>query len=407
MKKKLSIALAVLLPFATFFWGYAAAQLQAQGYFALPGSQAEETNRVDLEPLWRVWDLVQNRQIDGGELTDTELLDGAMKGVVQATQDPYSEYLTAEESDAFLGSLESELTGIGAEIGMRDGRVTVISPLRGSPAEAAGLQPEDFVFKIDGELTADLSIDQAVHRIRGAEGSTVQLSIIREGEADPLEFTITRAKIHLDSVTFELKEEPAKIGVITVASFAEATVAEFDAALKQAQDAGAAGLVIDVRFNGGGYLDGAVALASRLLPAGTPVVSINERGKEPTVLKTITAQVLPAELPVVVLVNGGSASASEILAGALQDAGRAQIIGEKTFGKGTVQELLTPFADGSVLKLTIAKWFTPSGRDVTAESIEPDLVVEATNADLIAKKDAQLERALAELAAAAQKTAAN
>lgn len=382
---KQSLTLLVILPVAAYVLGYAAGG-QAT---SVPAGQAA-AHDVDLDLLWQVWDAVDAKYVDTTELDDDAMLYGAMKGVVQSLDDPHSEFLTPEESAEFRESLEGHLSGIGAEVGMRDDTLTIISPLRGSPAESAGLQPGDQIFKINGELAMDYSLFEAVQRIRGGVGTTVTLTIFRVGELEPRDVTVTRADIDIDSVTHELRDDG--IAVVTVSTFAEDTAEEFARTLTELKAKNPTGLVLDLRYNGGGFLDAAIDMTSRLLASGE-VVTIRERGR-PDQTITVSGEAILPDTPLVVLINGGSASASEIMTGALQDAGRAEVVGQTSFGKGTVQELLPPFADGSTLRITVAKWFTPSGRDVTEEAIEPDVTVAMTMADIEADRDPQLERAV-------------
>jgi len=388
MRKKLSFSLLLILPFIAYFIGFIHGSDQFDSQGLLPELAIEEER--DLSLLWQVWDTVAAKYVDSETLTDEQLMYGAVKGVVRSIGDPFSEFLDPQESAAFLDDLNGSLTGIGAEVGIRNDVLTVISPLRGSPAEAAGLLPGDHIFKIDTAISADFSIFEAVQHIRGEPGTTVLLTVFRNGELHPREIPIVRDFIDIESVIVEQRDDG--IAVVTVATFADDTAAEFTKALQQLALTDPAGVILDLRFNGGGYLDAAVDMTSKLLASGD-VVIIRERGLPDQVLRVSGTPILP-QTPLVVLINGGSASASEIMAGALQDAGRAEIVGEQSFGKGTVQELISSFTDGSTLRITVAKWFTPSGRNVTLDGIEPDVLVEMTAEDYELDRDPQLEKAI-------------
>jgi carboxyl-terminal processing protease len=393
MQKKLSIALAILLPFVAYFWGFqnGAAEFSARNQLPPELADSKAQTQLDLTHFWQLWSVVEGKYVDKEALDPQQMLYGAMKGIVHSLGDPHSEFLDPTESEEFLDGLNGGLTGIGAEVGIRDEVLVVISPLRGSPAEKAGLLPGDHIFKIDDALAGDFSLFEAVKRIRGEAGTTVTLTIFRAEEIEPREITITRDFIDVKSVESELRDDG--IVIVTVNTFAEDTASEFEIVLSDLALENPKGMILDLRYNGGGYLEAAIQMTSKLLASGN-VVSIHERGL-PDMMVPVTGMSILPEIPLVVLINGGSASASEIMAGALQDAGRATLVGTQSFGKGTVQELIDTFADGSTLRITVAKWFTPSGRDVTVEQgIAPDIEVKMTNADYAEQLDPQLEAAI-------------
>lgn len=340
--------------------------------------------------LFEIWDKVEEKFINTEKIDPAKMWYGAIKGIVRSLGDPHSEFLDPTESAEFLDSLEGTLTGIGAEIGIRNEVLTVISPLRGSPAETAGLLPGDHIFKIDSEFSLDYSLFEAVKKIRGPIGTQVKLTILRAKENKPLEITITRALIDLESVTIDFPE--TGIAVITVAGFVGDTISELQKALLQLKTQKPTGLVLDLRFNGGGLLTAAIALASDFLATGN-VVLIEERN-QPLAEISVHGDPLFPEIPLAVLINSGSASAAEIVAGALQDAGRAKIFGETSFGKGSVQEVVEGFSDGSTLRITIAKWKTPAGREIEQLGITPDYPVEMDFAKFVEGEDQQLQAAL-------------
>jgi carboxyl-terminal processing protease len=345
---------------------------------------------LDIKTFDDVWRTAERKFIDVEKLNPEEMLYGAMKGVIESLNDPHSEFLTPTESEEFLDSLEGDLTGVGAEVGIRDEILTIISPLRGSPAEQAGLLPGDKVFKINDEIASDFTLFEAVKRIRGEPGTQVTLTVFRGEEIQSREITITRDFIEIESVILETREDG--IAVITISTFSDDTAEEFTKTLADLAIQNPEGVIIDLRFNGGGFLDAAIEMTSKLLASGN-IVRIHERGKIDKIIPVSGAALLP-QTPLVVLINEGSASSSEIMAGALQDAGRGTLIGQKSFGKGTVQELISNFRDGSTLRITVAKWFTPNGRDVNEEGIEPDFIVEMELEDYFTDKDPQLDAAV-------------
>lgn len=345
---------------------------------------------VDISLLWNVWRVLLQRYITPEQLQPRTMLIGAIRGLVDAVGDPYTTFLTPEENQEFRSALQGELEGIGAELTIQEGKVTVVAPLSGSPAERAGLRPGDIITAVDGEATSGKSLSDVVHRIRGPKGSEVTLSIFREEAAHIIH--IKREDIHIPSVEYKLKNtKKGPIAYIAINQFGDGTVKEVTSSVISAKKSGVRGLILDVRFNGGGYLDGAVALSSLFLQQGK-VVSVKGRGDALSHHYASGRPILP-NLPIVVLVNQGSASAAEILAGALQDHQRATVIGMKSFGKGTVQEVID-LPVGSSLRLTTAHWLLPSGRNLAHEGITPDIVIDRTPEDINTKRDPQIDAAL-------------
>ena len=353
----------------------------------IDGFTSNLKHNVDATLFWQVWDLVQKKYV-GGEQNDIDLFYGAIEGVVASLDDPYSIFLEPEVTKLFVSDLSGSFEGIGAEIGKRDGRLVIVAPLLDSPAERAGLQSGDVIVTIDGEDATPLPLDEAVRRIRGEKGTVVAFEVFREGEDDLLDISVTRQPIELTNIVLEQRED----GVVyaQIAHFNEQTMSKFEPVIAAATKDGVKGLVIDVRNNPGGFLDVAVDLSSEWLANGDLVVQedFNAGAGEDREYTASGAHRLIG-VPTVVLVNGGSASASEILAGALQDHGKATVIGQQTFGKGSVQEFQT-FPDGSSLKLTVAQWLTPNGRSINDEGIVPDEVIEDGELD----EDVVLDRAV-------------
>ncbi len=329
---------------------------------------------VDFKQFWEVWSKIQEKSVKR-PLDDMKLFQGAMSGMVSALEDPYSVYFTPKVAKQFAEELQGSFSGIGAEVGAKEGRVVIVAPLPDSPAERAGLQSGDFVLMINDESTFGLAVDEAVKRIRGPQGTTVVLQVERAGVKQPIKISITRQKIDLKSVATIVL--PNDIVLMTVTTFNEQTAKQFEEAVQLIQQKNARGIILDLRNNPGGYLETSVAFVSEwLLP---DVVVVGERGSVSTttprseILSTGFHRLLG--IPTVVLVNEGSASAAEIVAGALQDHRAATLMGTKTFGKGSVQEY-EELPDGSALKLTVAHWYTPSDRSINENGIKPDVVVD-------------------------------
>jgi len=359
---------------------------ESGGYVVLEDPERD----ADISLLWHVWRLLLGRYVAPEQLQPRTMLIGAIRGLVDAVGDPYTTFLTPEEHQEFRDALQGELQGIGAELTVQEGRIVVVAPLPGSPAERAGLLPGDTITAVDGEDTEKKSLSDVVRRIRGPKGSEVSLSILRKATTQTIR--IKREDIRIPSVEEEMKNTPGgPIAYVAVNQFGDSTVKEVTAAIGAAKKAGVRGLILDVRHNGGGYLDGAVALTSLFLQQGK-VVSVKGRGDALSNHYVTGHPALP-DLPMVILVNQGSASAAEILAGALQDHKRATVIGTKSFGKGTVQEVID-LPEGSGLRLTTAHWLLPSGRNLAHEGITPDIVIDRTPEDIDAKRDPQLETAL-------------
>lgn len=303
------------------------------------------------------------------KVDDQKLIDGAINGMVQGLDDPFSAYMDKSTADQFQMSLSSSFEGIGAEIKSDNSRVTIVSPYKGSPAEKAGLRTGDQIRKADGKSLDGMDLHQAVLLIRGKKGTTVQLEITRPGSNDVLTIPVTRDEIPLETVYAEML--PGQIGKIQITSFSENTADRFAAELKKLESKGMKGLIIDVRDDPGGYLDAVNKIGSLLIPNKGVILQVEDRsGKK----KVYNSTLDKAKYPMAVLINEGSASASEILAAALHESGGYPLIGEKSYGKGTVQTS-RPFDDGSNLKYTIAKWLTPKGNWIHKKGIEPDYKV--------------------------------
>ncbi|HVU59836.1 MAG TPA: S41 family peptidase [Candidatus Saccharimonadales bacterium] len=333
------------------------------------------------------------KQNYNGKLTTAQLLDGLKSGLANATGDPYTEYFNAAEAKAFTAELDNSFSGIGAELGKDDaGNLIIISPIKGFPADKAGLKPQDIITEINGVSTSGLSPDTAVNKIRGPAGTKVTLKVVRN-KSQTLTFTITRDNIQLPSVTWKTLD--GGLGYMQISSFADDTGSLAEQAATAFRQAHVKGVVLDLRGNPGGLLSAAVDVSSLWLPAGTTIVT--ERGTVGTQVETATGNALLQGMPTVVLIDDGSASASEITAGALHDNGAARLIGIKSFGKGVVQQLIN-FDDGSELKVTVASWYRPNGQNINKKGITPDQTVTLSDADAKAGNDTQLTAAEAYLA---------
>lgn len=325
-----------------------------------------------------------------GTLDDKTLIEGANKGLVEAAGDEYTLYLNSKEVIEFNNDLSGTIGGgIGAEISLRNNNVTVVRVLKSNPAEKAGIMAGDTVLKVNDQPTAGWTVDQAVKQIRGESGTTVKLEIQRGSEVK--EFTVTRAIISNPSVDSTIT---GKLGVLTISRFDSQTGALALAAAREFKNKGVTAVILDLRGNGGGYVDAAQDVASLWLD-NKVVVTERKGTKIEEEVKTGSTPILQG-LKTVVLVNASSASASEIVAGALQDYKVATLVGEKTFGKGSVQKLVD-LLGGAQLKVTVAKWYTPNGKNISKEGISPDTTVTLTQADLDASKDPQLDAAKKEL----------
>ncbi|AIQ32678.1 peptidase S41 [Paenibacillus sp. FSL P4-0081] len=306
------------------------------------------------------------------ETVDREkLIDGAVNGMMEALGDPYSNYMGKETAARFEESIEGSFSGIGAEVSSDNGKVVVVSPIKGSPAEKAGIQAKDVILSVNGESLEGLELNDAVAKIRGPKGSDATLKIQRTGTAEPLEFVITRDDVRLETVYATMEKD--NIGVIEVTQFSQNTGKRFEEELTKLETQGMKGLVIDVRNDPGGVLPVVIEMAEQFVPAGKAIVQVEDKNKQREVS---TSKGSSKKYPVVVLMNKGSASASEIMAGALQQSAGAKLIGEDSFGKGTVQTSFEEqLGDGSLLKITIAKWLTPDGTWIHGKGIKPDIAV--------------------------------
>ena len=344
---------------------------------------------VNFQQFWEVWNIVKEKYYNK-DVPDTQLFYGALQGILGSLGDPYSIFMTPTDSNQFQDSLKGNFEGIGAEIAVKNSNLIIMAPLPDTPAEKAGLKPKDLILKINGTSTKNMTSNEAVNLIRGPKGTKVTLTIFREGLDAPKDYEIVRDTITVKSVTWEIKEKD--IAYIKMRQFNDDTVPLLDKAIGEiTANKNIKNVILDLRNDPGGYLQSAIEVGGEWV--GNNVV-VSEKMRDGQEIKHSSDR-FPrlAGYKTVVLVDGGSASASEIVSGALQDWGKAKLVGTKTFGKGSVQDLVN-LDDGSSVKITIAKWFTPKGRTIDEQGIEPDVKVEMTPDDFNKDKDPQLDKAI-------------
>jgi len=362
--------------------------------FVGDGLDATPDNTADFTDFWKAWNVLnQDYVITHASSTLPETKDklyGAIQGLAASYGDPYTVFFPPTEAKAFSETISGSFAGVGMEIDVKNGVLTVVAPLKGTPAEAAGIKTGDAIIAIDGKSTEGLSTEVAVQQIRGPKGTSVTFTIVRDKK--PLEIKVTRDTIQVPETD---DSYDAKTGVYKIAlyQFTANSADLFNQAFSRFKASGAKKLIVDLRGNPGGYLDAAVDIASHFLPKGTTIVTEDFGGKQQNDTHTSLGYGdLPEGTEVVVLVDGGSASASEILAGALQDNKVATVVGTQTFGKGSVQQLIN-IGDGA-LKVTVARWITPAGHWIMGNGVTPDIKVPYTQADADAKNDPQMDRAV-------------
>jgi carboxyl-terminal processing protease len=349
------------------------------------------SSNLETNSLQKVYNFLKDEYLYPNQINDKSKAEiGAVKGMVNSLNDPYTVYFSKEEYTDFTENLEGQFQGIGAEIGIRDEQLVIITPIEGTPASKAGLLAGDAIITIDGENTFGLTIEKAVTKIRGKKGTEVKLEISREGQSELKEFKIIRDTIDLPNIEVEEKDG---IGIVYMSQFQLETKSELDQAIAKLIEKGVKGIVLDLRNNPGGYLQSAVEVTELFVPKGS--VAVIEKGRDGKIIEELKTKKSPKyeNVKLVILVNQGSASASEIVAGALRDLKQIKLVGQKTFGKGVVQST-KEFKDGSALKYTIAEWFTPSGKAINKEGIKPDFEVKLSTEDIKNNKDVQIEKAI-------------
>jgi len=323
------------------------------------------------------WDIIFDHHVDKSTLDSSNVTEGAIKGMLETLNDPYAAYLKPEEYELGRSNLEGEFDGIGAYVGISEEQLVIIAPIDGSPADKAGILAGDVILEIEDEPVINMSMTEAILKIRGPKGTPVRLLVLHEGDTDPVEIEIVRDTVEVPSVRYEMLDD---IAHITVTQFSERTETELSPVLEEVMAADASGIILDLRGNSGGLLNTVIEVTSHFISDGVVLKIRDNRGRETT--EEVTRVKNTTELPMVVLVDGASASGSEVLAGALQDHQRAIIAGTQTFGKGSVNSLYE-LNDGSAIYISIARWLTPNGRLIEGQGIEPDIILEVTGEDAL------------------------
>jgi len=341
---------------------------------------------TEFQRMAEVWKLLQREHIDGGELNSQELSDGAIRGMLSALDDPYAALLTPEQFEIESQDIKGFFEGIGASVGLRDGQIVILAPMPDTPAEKAGIRPGDVILEIEGETTEGITLMEAVRKIRGEKGTSVLLLVLHRDSSEPALISIVRGVIPLESV--RLLIQVGQIGHLRLFSFTGTTKQELVDALERFERSQGVGLVLDLRNNPGGLLSSVVNVASEFIDGGLVLFQVDAKDKRTDWEVKEGGGAL--DIPMVVLVNEFSASASEVFVGAMMDHDRATVLGTTTFGKGSVNNIW-PLSDGSGVNFTIARWFTPSGIQIEGEGIDPDIFLESSEDE---SEDVQLDRAI-------------
>ena len=391
------VVISLILIIAIFGMGfYAGRNKRPATSIDIANTTNEVDKRADFEPFWKTWEALEEKFVPASStskrVTEQEKIWGAIEGLALSYGDPYTTFFPPVESKIFSEEISGSFNGVGMEIASQDGILTVVAPLKGTPADRAEVKPGDKIIQIDDKPSAKMPVDEAISLIRGEAGTSVTISFAREGVKDLLVKTIPREPIAIP--TIDTSYLPNGVFVISLYSFSETSADLFRSALREFVESGADKLILDLRNNPGGYLEAAVSMASWFLPTGKVIVTEDFGGKRESVVhRSRGYDIFNENLKFVILVNGGSASASEIMAGALSEYGKATLVGEKTFGKGSVQELVDITKDTS-LKVTVAHWLTPLGNSISSGGLKPQIEVKITPEDVKAGKDPQLDRAV-------------
>lgn len=348
-------------------------------------------------PFWKVWGILDSKDVNAASTTVENKVWGSIEGLASSYGDPYTVFFPPEQSKMFQEDITGDFEGVGMEIGIKNNRLVVVAPIKGSPADAAGVKSGDAILSINGTSTAEMSVDAAVGLIRGKQGTVVKITFLPVGASKPVDKKIVRAVINIP--TIDTSQKAGGVFVIRLYSFTAQAPDLFRNALREFVLSGDHKLILDLRGNPGGYLEAAWDMASWFLPVGKVVVTEDFGRSAPAqIFRSKGYDVFNGNLRMIVLVDNGSASAAEILAGALKEQGVAQLVGVKTFGKGSVQELV-PITDDTSLKVTIARWLTPQGHNLSHDGLDPDYNVPVTDADAAAGRDPQMDKAVQLLAA--------
>jgi len=389
----LSLALVIGIFVGGFFFGSKSTTTP----FSNGSAEVSALTAADLKPFWKTWSIIDEKFVaatSSEPTTDTDRVYGAIEGMVNALNDPYTVFLPPQDNESFSETIRGNFQGVGMEVGKKNGFLVVIAPLKDTPAEAAGIKPGDVIARIEDKSTVDMSVDEAIDLIRGEKGTSVNLTLVREGEDTPITVSVVRDTIAIPTIDYE--ERSDGIFIISLYSFTSNVEVEFRKAIRAFIASDSNQLVLDLRGNPGGYLDAAVDIASWFLPKNKVIVREDfGSNKEEKVFtaNSANAGMFNENLKMVVLVDEGSASASEIVAGALQEHGVATVVGRTTYGKGSVQELIKITNDTS-LKVTIARWLTPNGVSISDGGLTPDVDVLITKDDAEAGIDTQFNKAI-------------
>lgn len=395
-ERYIQVVVSLIVAGALFLFGFFVGKEKATVVIPAGLINATSTQNVDMAPFWQAWQIIDEKFSPASsttpKVTNQNKVWGAIQGLTVSYGDPYTVFFPPVESKMFEEEISGSFGGVGMEIDIRDGALTVIAPLKGTPADLAGVKAGDKIIMIGDKSAEKMTSDEAVKLIRGEIGTPIKVTFARKGESSLLIKTLVRAAIQIPIVDTKLTSE--NIFVVSLYSFSATSPNMFRGALREFVESGSNKLVLDLRNNPGGYLEAALDMASWFLPTGKTVVSENfGEGKEPRLYKSKGYDIFNDNLKFVILVNEGSASASEILAGALQEYKKATLIGTKTFGKGSVQELV-PLTSDTSLKITVAHWFTPFGKSISNGGLTPDVEVKVTPENVKNGKDVQMEAAI-------------
>ncbi|MDO8691796.1 MAG: S41 family peptidase [Dehalococcoidia bacterium] len=388
---KITLVILALVILASIFFvaGFGLARMTAPAASSGAASFQVASDPDYFKVFWEAWGITEKNFVDPKALDPQTMTRGAIKGMLDSLGDPHTGFVDPQHYQFEQADLQGSFEGIGAELSLLNQQLVVVAPMEGSPASKAGIRPRDRILQIDGQDATSMTVTQAVSKIRGQRGTTVTLLVLHEGDRSPTELSIVRDQIKTPSVAGKVL--PDDVGYLRLAVFSDTSTDELKAALNNLLAAKVRSVILDLRSNPGGLLDQAIDITSQFLKEGVVAYQVDKDGKRTTY--GVKPGGIATDVPLVVLVNKGSASASEILAGALQDRSRATVIGEQTFGKGSVNRFFT-LSDGSALYVSFARWLTPNGRLIEGKGLQPDIVVAITDADRLAGRDSQLDRAL-------------
>jgi carboxyl-terminal processing protease len=391
-KNKISkIVTGILLCGCLFFSGFLVGKSSLSSFLTSKIEGETLYTKADFGIFWHVWDVIKQKYKDANKLDDQKMIYGSVSGLVDSLGDPYSEFLVPDVSKRFLEDIKGTFEGIGAEIGInKNNKLTIIAPLEGTPAQRSGLKSGDEIIQINEKMTADMTLEEAVSLIRGEKGSKVKLTIFRVNSSKEQVINVTRDTIKVPVVSMSIVG--GDIAHIKLFNFTENSPQEFGEISQKVLQSSAKKILLDLRGNPGGYLDAAVDIAGWFLDTGDVVV-IEDQGKLGQKKYTANGRSVFKNWPIVVLIDGGSASASEILAGALRDNLKTKLIVVNSFGKVSVQEMIN-LEKGASLKITVANWLTPTGISISKAGLKPDIEIETDTSDTKESQDLQLEKAI-------------